>query len=51
MISEDEKMLLYLQHEPKLSNFYTPSDDQQVREFVWIMAGTIVVGYLVYKYA
>ena len=48
---ENEVLPVYLQHEPKLSDFYVPSDDQQIREFVWIMVGTVVVGYLVYKYA
>ena len=46
-----EQMPTYLQHEPRLSDFYTPSDDQQVRELVWILGGTVVLGYLVFKYA
>ena len=46
---ENEKLPIYLQHEPKPSDFYVPSDDQKVREFFWIIAGTAVVGYIVYK--
>lgn len=36
--------------EPKLSDFYTPSDDQQIRELTWVLAGTAIVGYAVYKF-
>ena len=42
---------MYLQHEPQLSESYVPCDDQQVREFAWIMAGTVLMGYLLYKYS
>ena len=47
---ENEVVPTYLQHEPKLSDFYTPSDDQQVREFIFILLGTAAVGYIVYRY-
>ena len=41
---------LGLRREPRLSNFYTPSDDQRARELAWILGGTAVVGYLTYKF-
>ena len=41
---------LGLRREPRLSDFYTPSDDQRARELAWILGGTVVVGYLTYKF-
>ena len=35
---------------PKLSDFYTPSDDQQIRELVWVLGGTAAVGFFIYRY-
>lgn len=41
---------LKLPPKPKLSDFYTPSDDQQIRELVWILGGTAAVGFFIYRY-
>ena len=35
---------------PQLSDFYTPSDDQQEYETAFIIAGTAGLGLLVYKF-
>lgn len=35
--------------EPRLSDFYTPSPDQQKREIVFIVLGMTLTGYAAYK--
>ena len=35
--------------EPKLSDYYTPSPDQQNRELLFIVAGMAATGFLAYK--
>ena len=44
-----EKKLEALPPEPKLSDFYTPSDDQQNREIVFVVLGMTATGLLAYK--
>lgn len=39
-----------LQNEPKLSDFYTPSEEQKIREFLFILIGLGVVGVVTYEY-
>ena len=36
--------------EPKLSDFYTPSPDQQKREITFIVLGMAVTGFIAYKF-
>ena len=43
------KQLEPLPSEPKLSDFYTPSPDQQNREIVFIVMGMTLTGYVAYK--
>ena len=38
------------EREPQLSDFYTPSDNQQEYETAFIIAGTAGLGLLVYKF-
>ena len=38
------------ERKPQLSDFYTPSDDQQEYETAFIIAGTAGLGLLVYKF-
>ena len=35
--------------EPKLSDYYAPSPDQQNRELLFIVAGMAATGFLAYK--
>ena len=35
--------------EPKLSDFYTPSEDQKKREIGFVVAGMIVTGFIAWK--
>ena len=39
-----------LRREPKLSDFYSPSEEQKDAEIIFIIGGTAIIGYLVYKY-
>ena len=48
--NENMQLPVGLRQEPKLSDFYTPSDDQATREIIFILTGMTVVGYLVYKW-
>ena len=50
MTGENRELPLNLQHEPKLEDFYEPSDEQIEKELVFIAGGTLVAGYLTYKY-
>ena len=43
------KQLEPLPPEPKLSDFYTPSPDQQNREIVFVVVGMTITGYVAYK--
>lgn len=43
------KQLDPLPPEPKLSDFYTPSSDQQNREIVFVVMGMTLTGYVAYK--
>ena len=36
--------------EPKLSDYYAPSPDQQNRELLFIVAGIAVTGFVAYKF-
>ena len=45
-----EKKLDPLPKEPTLSDYYTPSSDQQNREIAFIIGGMAVTGFLVYEY-
>ena len=36
--------------EPKLSNFYAPSPDQQNREIIFVVLGMAVTGFIAYKF-
>ena len=36
---------------PRLSDFYTPSDDQRDREIAFVVVGLLVTGVVVYKFA
>lgn len=38
-----------LSSEPQLSDFYTPDDDQKIRELVFILLGLGVTGLVTYK--
>ena len=40
---------LLLESEPKLSDFYTPSPDQQNREITFIVVGMAATGFVAYK--
>jgi len=35
---------------PKLSDYYTPSEDMRKYEYLWIIVGTTAVGFIVYKF-
>ena len=48
--NENMQLPVGLRQEPKLSDFYTPSDDQATRETIFILTGMTVVGYVVYKW-
>ena len=37
------------ENEPRLSDYYTPSDSQKTRELVWVLVGTTVVGVASYS--
>ena len=39
-----------LRREPRLSDFYSPSEEQKDAEIIFIIGGTAIIGYLVYKY-
>ena len=41
---------LLLEAEPKLSDFYTPSPDQQNREIMFIVVGMAATGFVAYKF-
>ena len=41
---------LEVEREPQLSDFYTPSDNQQEYETAFIIAGTAGLGLLAYKF-
>ena len=43
------KQLDPLPPEPKLSDYYAPSADQQIRELLFIVAGMAATGFLAYK--
>ena len=43
------KQLDPLPPEPKLSDYYAPSADQQNRELLFIVAGMAATGFLAYK--
>ena len=43
------KQLDPLPPEPKLSDYYAPSSDQQNRELLFIVAGMAATGFLAYK--
>ena len=43
------KQLDPLPPEPKLSDYYAPSSDQQNRELLFIVAGMTATGFLAYK--
>ena len=45
------KNITPLPPEPRLSDFYEPSEDQKTRELVWILGGTAIVGLLAYRYS
>ena len=36
--------------EPKLSDFYSPSSDQQDREITFVVLGMAVTGFVAYKF-
>ena len=36
--------------EPKLSDFYTPSPDQQNREVMFVVLGMLVTGFIAYEF-
>ena len=44
------KSLGPLPPEPKLSDFYTPSSDQQNREITFVVLGMTVTGFVSYKF-
>ena len=44
------KQLDPLSSEPKLSDFYAPSPDQQNRELAFIVVGMTATGFLAYKF-
>ena len=44
------KSLDPLPPEPKLSDFYTPSSDQQDREITFVVLGMTVTGFVAYKF-
>ena len=44
------KILDPLPQEPKLSDYYAPSPDQQNRELLFIVAGIAVTGFVAYKF-
>ena len=44
------KKLDPLPQEPKLSDYYAPSPDQQNRELLFIVAGMAVTGFVAYKF-
>jgi len=35
---------------PKLSDYYSPSEDMRKYEYLWIIFGTTAVGFIVYKF-
>lgn len=39
-----------LRREPRLSDFYSPSEEQKDAEIIFIIGGSAIIGYLVYKY-
>lgn len=45
-----EQKMPPLAPEPQLSNFYTPSPEQQNYEYLWIIGGTALIGFLAYKF-
>ena len=44
------KQLDSLPPEPKLSDYYTPSADQQNKEIVFIVLGMAATGFVAYKF-
>ena len=44
------KSLDPLPPEPKLSDFYSPSSDQQDREITFVVLGMAVTGFVAYKF-
>ena len=44
------KQLDQLPPEPKSSDYYTPSPDQQNRDIVFIAAGMAITGFVEYKF-
>ena len=43
------KQLNPLPSEPKLSDFYTPSEDQKNREFAFVVGGMALTGFVAWK--
>ena len=39
-----------LSREPRLSDFYTPSEEQKTSELLFIMGGLGVLGFVLFKY-
>ena len=57
MSNTDEALKLYSQthpdyslQEPKLSDYYRPSDDQRMGEMAYVGGGMLVLGYLASKF-
>ena len=46
----NHELPLGLRREPRLSDFYTPSNDQRAKELAWILGEMALVGYLTYKF-
>ncbi|CAC5416333.1 unnamed protein product [Mytilus coruscus] len=43
------KQLTPLSPKPKLSDFYTPSEDQKNREIAFVVGGMVLTGFIVWK--
>ncbi|CAC5379965.1 unnamed protein product [Mytilus coruscus] len=43
------KQLTPLSPKPKLSDFYTPSEDQKKREIAFVVGGMVLTGFVVWK--
>ncbi len=46
--TNNEKLDLY---NPKLSDYYTPSNEQKKYEIIWLLGGTTLVLFLAYKFS
>ena len=46
----DETLPPQLQREPSLQDFYEPSDNQVNAEIAFVAGGTILIGFLAYRY-